>query len=133
MHYRIVSDIPGRLRLRCGQYLFSDEEARGVAHALMAIKGVYSAEVHTANGSILVTGSPAARNAVLATVDNLNTLRLPRKADEGELSMAIADNRQSCCASPTLQTISPTTHQACVDRVSRSTSHLGGSATTGKR
>ena len=92
MHYRIVSDIPGRLRLRCGQYLFSDEEARGVAHALMAIKGVYSAEVHTANGSILVTGSPAARNAVLATVDNLNTLRLPRKADEGELSMAIADN-----------------------------------------
>lgn len=92
MHYRIVSDIPGRLRLRCGQYLFSDEEARGVAHALMALDGVYSAEVHTANGSILVTGSPAARDAVLATVDNLNTLNLPQKADEGELSMAVADN-----------------------------------------
>lgn len=92
MRYRIVSDIPGRLRLRCGRGLFSDEEARGVAHALMAIEGVRSAEVHIANGSILVTGSPGARDAVLAAIDELSVLSLPRSADEGELSMATADN-----------------------------------------
>ena len=70
MVFRIVSELPGRLRLRCGARLFTDEEARGVSYALMAADGVRTAEVHAANGSILLTFEPACREAVLAASGN---------------------------------------------------------------
>ena len=83
MVFRIVSELPGRLRLRCGARLFTDEEARGVSYALMAADGVRTAEVHAANGSILLTFEPARREAVLAAVRGLDPLRLPAASDPG--------------------------------------------------
>ena len=77
MHYKIISDLPGRLRLRCGSNLFGDEEARGVAYALMRSPGVRHAEVHPANGSVLVVFDPSCRERVLGVVDGLDVLRLP--------------------------------------------------------
>ena len=92
MRYAIVSDIPGRLRLRCGTSLIDEEEACGIAHVLMDVPGVRSAEVHTANGSILVAGDPAMREQVLAVVDGLDVLHLPRGTEDGDLSLTKADN-----------------------------------------
>lgn len=83
MVFRIVSELPGRLRLRCGARLFTDEEARGVSYALMATGGVRTAEVHAANGSILLTFEPACREGVLAAVRALDPLRLPSVAEPG--------------------------------------------------
>ena len=79
MQFSIVSELPGRLRLRCGRMLFTEAESRGVSYALMALAGVRTAEVHAANGSVLVTYDPAsdARDAALATVRALDPLRLP--------------------------------------------------------
>lgn len=82
MFYRIVSDLPGRLRLRTSWGVFDDAEARGVAYALMEVRGVRHAEVHTANGSILVSFEPERRCDVLAFVSSLDVLDLPR-ADVG--------------------------------------------------
>ena len=99
MVFRIVSELPGRLRLRCGARLFTDEEARGVSYALMAADGVRTAEVHAANGSILLTFEPACREAVLAAVRGLDPLRLPAAADpglgtrEGALEISLENNR----------------------------------------
>ena len=78
MVFRIVSELPGRLRLRCGAGLFTDGEARGVSYELMAIEGVRTAEVHASNGSILVTFEFAARETVLACVRALDPLALPQ-------------------------------------------------------
>ncbi|MST72519.1 heavy metal translocating P-type ATPase [Olsenella porci] len=77
MLYSIVSDIPGRLRLRCGARLFDEGEARGIAYRLMRTPGVRHAEVHPANGSILVRFDPVARGRVLRVVDSLDVLALP--------------------------------------------------------
>lgn len=99
MVFRIVSELPGRLRLRCGARLFTDEEARGVSYALMATGGVRTAEVHAANGSILLTFEPACREDVLAAVRALDPLRLPSVAEpglgtrEGALEICLENNR----------------------------------------
>lgn len=98
MVFRIVSELPGRLRLRCGAGLFTDGEARGVSYELMAIEGVRTAEVHASNGSILVTFEPATREAVLACVRALDPLALPQAepglgAREGALEISLENNR----------------------------------------
>ena len=79
MHFSLVSELPGRLRLRCGRMLFTEAEARGVSYALMTLDGVRAAEVHAANGSVLVTYDPttAARDAALDAVRSLDPLHLP--------------------------------------------------------
>ena len=77
MRYTIVSDLPGRLRLRCGSLVMDEAEARGVAQALMSVEGVRVAEVHPANGSVLVAFVPASRDAVLLAVRSLDVLALP--------------------------------------------------------
>lgn len=79
MWFKIVSEIPGRVRLRCGRGLMDEEEARGVAYALLRTEGVRHAEAHPANGSVLVTFEPARRDAVLGVVRELDVLHLPRE------------------------------------------------------
>lgn len=77
MFFTLVSRIPGRVRLRCGAYLFDEESARGVAHLIMEVEGVSHAEVHPANGSILIVCLPTSEDAALACVRGLDVLALP--------------------------------------------------------
>ncbi|WP_077598312.1 heavy metal translocating P-type ATPase [Olsenella urininfantis] len=98
MHYTIVSDLPGRLRLRCAAGLFDEEEARGVSYALMRREGVRHAEVHPANGSILVSFEPAYRQRLLDAVSGLDVLDLPREQVgmepfAGQIELAAENNR----------------------------------------
>lgn len=102
MLFEIVSEIPGRLRLRCGRDLMTEAEARGVSHSLMAVPGVLFAEAHAANGSILLRtdpADPAARTAALDAVRSLDVLALPSVEEPGlglretELEMALENNR----------------------------------------
>ncbi len=83
MLYRIVSDIPGRLRLRSSAGIFSEGEARGVSYALMHRPGVRHAQVHPANGSILIVFEPTHRQQVLDYVDGLSVLDLPVEDEVG--------------------------------------------------
>ena len=98
MVFDIASELPGRLRLRCGRNLFDDEEARGVAYELMGLDGVRTAEVHASVGSILITFEPERRDAVLAAVRALDPLDLPRAevglgTREGALEISLENNR----------------------------------------
>ncbi len=98
MVFDIVSELPGRLRLRCGRNLFSDEEARGVAYEIMGLDGVRTAEVHPSVGSILITFDPSARDAVLGAVRALDPLALPVAevglgTREGALEISLENNR----------------------------------------
>lgn len=100
MVFSIVSELPGRLRLRCGRMLFTDGEARGVSYALMGLPGVRVAEVHAANGSVLVTFDPGsdARASVLELVRGLDPLHLPSAEPgmgerETALEVSLENNR----------------------------------------
>lgn len=88
MLYKIVQDIPGRVRLRCGQGLISSDEACGIVEALRAVEGVEEARVSPANGGILIIyqGSQA-RDAAIAVVDGLNVLSLPTAASDTSIAM----------------------------------------------
>lgn len=77
----------------------SEAEARGVAYALMEVEGVRAAEVHAANGSVLMTFSPDARDAALDAVRALDVLHLPAASESGigpretALETALENNR----------------------------------------
>ncbi|OFK23193.1 heavy metal translocating P-type ATPase [Olsenella sp. HMSC062G07] len=79
MYYHIAHEMPGRLRLVCGSLLFSDQESLGLSCALMQHEHVLFAEVHPANGSIVITHMPGARDAVLGILDALEVDDLPVK------------------------------------------------------
>ncbi|MBR2835771.1 MAG: heavy metal translocating P-type ATPase [Coriobacteriales bacterium] len=98
MYAKIINDIPGRLRLRCGEHIFCEPEAYGVSLALMHIPGVRYAEVHEANGSILVVFDPAVKNDVLAAVRQFDVYRLPQVSPDSldiptSLATALENNR----------------------------------------
>jgi heavy metal translocating P-type ATPase len=100
MYYRIISEIPGRLRIRCGALVMNEREAYGVSTVLFDLDGVVHAEAHSANGSILVVFDPEKHDDVLETIRALDVTGLPR-ADEGspavpaEVQLALEDNRFS--------------------------------------
>ena len=98
MVFDIVSELPGRLRLRCGRNLMTEEEARGIAYEIMGLDGVRTAEVHASVGSILVTFEPVRREDVLRAVRALDPLALPRAevglgTREAALEISLENNR----------------------------------------
>lgn len=100
MFFSIVSDIPGRIRLRCGRHVFTEAEARGVSLQLMQHELVRTAQVHELNGSILLTYTPGPgnRETVLEQVRALDILALPAAEpgigeDHTAVEMALETNR----------------------------------------
>lgn len=54
MHaFRIVHDMPGRMRIRYGRYAFDDATAIGLSHAFKRWEMVYKVEVNAITGSVL--------------------------------------------------------------------------------
>ena len=94
MLYEIKQDIPGRLRLRCGRNVITEEEACGIVQRINAVSGVLLTRVAPANGSILVEYCEArAREEALAVVDGLHAIDLPRAASDNSIDMAAEDRR----------------------------------------
>lgn len=93
MRYDIRYDKPHRMRLRCGKWLFTGEEARAVETQLLHVPGVGRAVVHEDNGSILIEyGALDARERVLEEVNALDPLALPVYDDRDGLDMSAIDN-----------------------------------------
>ncbi len=96
MRFVIASEVPGRLRLRLCAGGIAASEARGIEARQREVAGVGSAEVHTANETLLIRCAPSSRGLVLAAVRNLDVLHLPTAAipeDQPELSLAVEQNR----------------------------------------
>ena len=62
MYYEIIHDRPGRIRFRCGKWLFNEDEANGVVAQLKAVEGVFEVRYREANGGFLVLFEGNARN-----------------------------------------------------------------------
>ena len=89
MRYQIVYDNHLRLRVRCGDYAFSQRQGYGIAAALNELSFVEKAEVNYRSGSILVTYMSGSRSLVLDYISGMNKGKLPEsnvpatvKADE---------------------------------------------------
>ena len=77
MKYKIVHDMPGRLRIRCGPYAFSLEQSYSIDHVLR--KNNYIKEVKTSHttGSILIYYNKEYKEKILNLVSKLELAQLP--------------------------------------------------------
>lgn len=82
MHFNIIYDKPGKLRVRFGQYAFSETQGCGLEERLMEIPGVLSAESNSSNGGLLVRYEGSIRDQLLELYRSLDRGGLP----EAELS-----------------------------------------------
>lgn len=77
MKYSIVSDLPGRLRVRCGKYAFSEGQSAAVSQQLSQLSWVESAAASYLNGSILVYYQKGFRQELLRALAKLRPRALP--------------------------------------------------------
>lgn len=94
MKYAICYDGPGRLRLRLGQYAFSEEEGWGIASLLRQKIGVERVRTCAQNGSILIYyGKDIAKETLLDTVGKLRRTDIPKVEPTGEEDVQAIDLR----------------------------------------
>ena len=99
MRYSIVSEIPGRARLRLAAGYLSEGEANGIEASLRAVVGVRSVSVHAANASLLLcwdASVASARAEALAEIGSLDLLNLPvatMPSDEPDVALVKEDER----------------------------------------
>lgn len=89
LEYRIVHDIPGRMRIRYGHYRFSRNKALALHFALCKWDMVESADVNERTGSILFTYSVDQRDAL---IDKINSLDIPH-FDDAPYEKIIKENK----------------------------------------
>lgn len=76
MKYTIVSDYPGRIRVRCGRYAFTKAEGSAISGQLSGLPWVESAEASYLSGGILVYYSDGFRPQVLKALTALDLREL---------------------------------------------------------
>lgn len=79
MKFTAVYDAHSRLRVRCGDYAFTKEQACGIADMLGGLEFVDHAEANWRSGSILVMYREGARQAVIDAISSLDRKALPEK------------------------------------------------------
>jgi heavy metal translocating P-type ATPase len=87
MKYRIIHELPRRIRLNCGRYTLSPGRAAAVEQLLLAMEGVKTARVASITGSLVFTLEPSRRQSVLDALQNLDLAALPETqahTEEGE-------------------------------------------------
>lgn len=77
MKFKIIYDSPGRLRVRCGQNVFSELQESSFENELSSICGVYYVKVSSVNGSILVMYSGNIRGILLDKIENTDASSVP--------------------------------------------------------
>lgn len=77
MNYKIVHDMPGRIRVRCGQFAFSLEDSYGIDYVLNKSPYVKKSKSCHITGSILVFYEENFRSQILNLISKLQTDVLP--------------------------------------------------------
>lgn len=96
MYCTVVRDLPGRLRLRCGRYVFDERKARGIAEYLLAVDGIDKVLVTHANGGILVEYSGIDTEDILGVIGKLDPYAFPKARHPEVLAKGEAENHLVC-------------------------------------
>lgn len=72
MRYRIISDNPGRIRVRFGVYAFEKTLESCIRKLVEANDFVISAEAHSENGGLLICYKKERRREVIRFIENLD-------------------------------------------------------------
>ncbi len=77
MKYKIVNDMPGRIRLRCGEFAFSLDESYSLEYILNRNKYITKVEASHITGSILISYNDDFRNNILTLISDIEISELP--------------------------------------------------------
>ena len=77
MKYKIIHDMPGRIRLRCGGFAFSLEESYSIEHVLRKSNHISDVKASHTTGSILIFYNNECREKVLEVVSKIKISELP--------------------------------------------------------
>lgn len=91
MRYKIVFDKPGRIRVRFGGYAFDKSQESCIKREAADNKYVFSAEAHSANGSLLIIYQKDCRKEIISFIDSLNFRQLV-PIEEDNATKEIDDN-----------------------------------------
>jgi heavy metal translocating P-type ATPase len=80
MNYKIIHELPGRIRLSCGRYALSPAKAAALEQFLLAADGIKTARVSSVTGSVLISSRHGLEAAVLTRLDSLDLAGLPDPA-----------------------------------------------------
>ncbi|MDR2247290.1 MAG: heavy metal translocating P-type ATPase [Treponema sp.] len=80
MEYRIIHELPRRIRLNCGRYAFSPGQAAAAEQFLLALEGVKTAKVSSITGGLLLVLEASQRQTVLDRIRGLELSSLPETA-----------------------------------------------------
>jgi heavy metal translocating P-type ATPase len=78
MEYRIVHELPRRIRLNCGRYAFTPALACAVEQFLLGLEGVKTARASFITGSVLLTFDALRRPAILDSIRSVDPEALPK-------------------------------------------------------
>ncbi len=91
MRYRIISDNPGRIRVRFGGYAFDKTLESCIQKLALSNKFIISAEVHSANGGLLIFYQKNHRKEIISFINSLDFRSLTPSAEDNTI-MEIDDN-----------------------------------------
>ena len=77
MKYKIVYDGVGRIRFRCGQYAFSQEDESRIEAFLMKQSYIESVKASYANGGILVMYKGQHKSGIISAIAAMDVKKLP--------------------------------------------------------
>ncbi len=93
MKYHIVCDKPGRLRIRFGKYIITQEQCYGLSELLLSLNGVENVKANTINGSVLIEyNKKSARSLILNTISKLTLSSMPIAEPTQEEKALILEN-----------------------------------------
>ena len=93
MKHKIVYDGLGRIRFRCGQYAFSEEDECRIEAFLMKQSYIESVKASYANGGILVMYKGSHRSEIIDAIAAMNVQELPASENEAGYSVGMIEKK----------------------------------------
>ncbi|GAA0078608.1 heavy metal translocating P-type ATPase [Clostridium sp. CTA-5] len=84
MKYKIVHDMPGRLRVRCGEFAFSLEQSYSIEYVLKKSDYIEDVDACHVTGSILIFYNENFKEKVFEIISNINVSELPELDDDNK-------------------------------------------------
>lgn len=84
MRFKIIHELPGRIRLRSGRGYFSKEQENPLKELLLSRSYVKSAQVSSVNGGLLVMYDPSCRSELLNYVRSIKIGEVEKRTTESD-------------------------------------------------
>ena len=94
MKYKVIHDMPGRIRVRSGNLAFNINQSYAIEHVLGQYEFVQNVKTSHTTGSILVQYDTNKKNEILSAISEIDVKNLPEIKETELLEMLV--NEKNC-------------------------------------